>query len=72
MTASFTTPLISGAGTVTYELGRSVQQLVVEIWASARAQRQAISDAIRRYVGDYLSNLPLRRNGHPRCLASQT
>lgn len=53
VTPSFTSTIISGAGTITYELGRSVEQLVVEVWASQRKYRQAISDVIRQFLGDY-------------------
>ena len=50
---TFVTPLISGAGTAYYQAARSVQPIVVEVWASSRPQRQAISDVVRQFVGDY-------------------
>jgi hypothetical protein len=51
--ASFTSPIISGAGTITYELGRSIQQVVVEVWASSHKYRRDISDVVRVFLGDY-------------------
>jgi hypothetical protein len=52
---SFTSAIVSGAGSVNYQYSRSIQQLVVEVWASSREQRRGISDVIRQWViGDYL------------------
>jgi len=53
VTPSFTSPMVSGQGTVLYEVARSLQQIIVEIWAPGREERRGISGRIRRLLGDY-------------------
>lgn len=54
-TPELTVAPISGQGSENLAIGRSIQEIVVEVWANSRPNRRAIADIIRSdIVGDYV------------------